>query len=55
MQDKYVSLNPENTEAEEKTIRSNLWRQRLDEADGGEGAKMLGYQFGFTAGVLTYA
>jgi hypothetical protein len=29
MQDKYVSLNPENTAREEKAIRANLYKQRI--------------------------
>jgi hypothetical protein len=55
MQDSYVSLNPENTSREESAIRSNLYRQRLIEAQGGEAAPILGGQFGLTAAVLTYA
>ena len=32
MQDQYISLNPENTASEEKTIRKGLYSQRLSEA-----------------------
>ena len=38
MQDKYISLNPINTPAEEKYIRKNLYNQRFIEAQGGEAA-----------------
>ena len=55
MQDNYVSLNPENTDREQKAIRANLYRQRVLDAQGGEGAQMLGFQWGLTASVLTYS
>ena len=55
MQDKYVSLNPENTAREEKAIRANLHAQRVRDAQGGEAAALLGAQFGLTASVLTYS
>lgn len=42
MQDNYVSLNPENTYREEKAIRANLYRQRLEESEGGRAASLLG-------------
>lgn len=42
MQDKYVSLNPENTSREEKAIRRDLYQQRLMDARGGEAADLLG-------------
>lgn len=55
MQDKYVSLNPENIPREESALRANLYRQRLNEAEGGQAAQLLGGQFGLTAATLTYA
>jgi hypothetical protein len=55
MQDKYVSLNPENAAREEGALRANLYRQRLVEAEGGQAAGLLGAQFGLTAATLTYA
>jgi hypothetical protein len=55
MQDKYISLNPQNSASEEKAIRKTLYRQRLREAGGGRAAKMLGNQWGLTAAVLTYS
>lgn len=38
MQDKYVSLNPENIAREESALRANLYRQRVNEAEGGQAA-----------------
>ena len=55
MQDNYISLNPENTASEEKTLRSNLYKQRLLEAQGGEASVLVGTQFGLTAAVLTHS
>ena len=55
MQDNYVSLNPENTEREEKAIRANLYEQRVMDAQGGEAANIMGCQIGLTAGVLMYS
>ena len=42
MQDKYVSLNPENIAREEGALRANLYRQRMSEAEGGQAAQLLG-------------
>jgi len=55
MQDNYVSLNPANTIAEERAIRSRLYAQRLLEAQGGASAVIVGAQWGLTASVLTYS
>lgn len=55
MQDSYVSLNPANAAREESAIRSNLYRQRLLEAQGGAAAPIVAGQWGLTAAVLTYA
>ena len=42
MQDQYISLNPENTASEEKTIRKGLYSQRLSEAQGGQASVLVG-------------
>jgi len=55
MQDKYISLDPVNTIREEKAIRANLFKKRQIEADGTDGAGILGAQFGLTAAVLMYS
>ena len=55
MQDQYISLNPENTASEEKSIRSNLYNQRLSEAQGGDASVLVGTQWGLTASVFTYS
>ena len=55
MQDQYISLNPENTVSEEKTIRKGLYSQRLSEAQGGQASVMVGTQWGMTAAVFTYS
>ena len=55
MQDQYISLNPENTASEEKSLRSNLYNQRLIEAQGGKASLIVGGQWGLTATVLTYS
>ena len=55
MQETYISLNPANTSAEERAIRSRLYTQRLLEAQGGRAAPMMGTQWGLTAAILTYS
>ena len=42
MQDQYISLNPENTASEEKSLRGNLYNQRLLEAQGGNASQIVG-------------
>ena len=54
MQDSYISLNPERTVSEEKAIRSQLYQQRLIEAQGGNASVIVGTQWGMTASLLTY-
>ena len=55
MQDQYISLNPENTASEEKSLRSSLYHQRCIEAQGGKASLLVGSQWGLTAAVLTYS
>mmetsp|Transcript_37854 Transcript_37854/g.57929 ORF Transcript_37854/g.57929 Transcript_37854/m.57929 type:complete len:123 (-) Transcript_37854:70-438(-) len=55
MQDKYISLNPENAASEEKAIKSQLIRQRKLEALGGQAGPIFGMQLGLTAFFLTYS
>ena len=53
MQDQYISLNPERTASEEKSIRSALYSQRLIECQGGKASILVGMQWGVTATLLT--
>lgn len=55
MQDRYVSLNPDNTAREEKAIRRDLYLTRRMEAQGGPASVMFGGQLGLTAAVFSYA
>lgn len=55
MQTNYISLNPANAAAEEAAIRSRLYNQRYEEAEGTKAASILGTQFGTTAALLTFS
>lgn len=54
-QERYVSLDPANAEAENARIRREVWAQRSLEAQGGEPSLFLSAQFALTASVCVYA
>lgn len=55
MQDRYISLDPENAEQTTSQVRAQLYSRRLVEAAGGDVAQLVGSQVGVTAAVLSYA
>jgi len=55
MQDKYISLDPQNANELASQQRKQLVRQRLYESKGGECASVFGMQCAITATVLSYA
>lgn len=55
MQDKYVSLDPENADRLAYQQRTELFRKRVAEAKGGEAAHLFGLQVGLTTSVMYYA
>ena len=55
MQDKYISLDPQNADELARQQRVALVRQRLHESKGGECASVFGMQCALTASVLQYS
>jgi hypothetical protein len=55
MQDRYISLDPENADQTSAQVRSELYSSRLVEAAGGDVAQLVGTQVGITAAVVSFA
>ena len=55
MQDKYISLQPDNAAYEEKVIKKQLAEQRCLEAAGGQAGPIFGTQLGLAASTLMYS
>lgn len=55
MQDRYISLDPENAERTSAQNRAKLYQQRVTEAAGGEVGVLVGTQVGLTAATISYA
>ena len=55
MQDRYISLDPQNADQTSAQVRAQLYTRRLVEAAGGDVAQLVGSQVGTTAALLTYA
>jgi len=54
MQDRYISLDPENAEHTSAQVRSQLYQRRLVEAGGGDVASLVGAQVSLTAALFSY-
>jgi len=54
MQESYISLDPAKADSMSYQVRSRVWKQRVQEACGGEAGLMMANQFGITAMVCTY-
>jgi hypothetical protein len=54
MQERYVSLDPHHADVENAKVRSEVFDQRLFEAEGGQPTRYLSTQFGATGGLCTY-
>lgn len=54
MQDSYVSLHPDQADSMTSQQRARVWRQRVDESNGGAAGTALSAQFGVTTMLCSY-
>jgi len=55
MQDKYVSLDPANADAQDYQQRKDIYALRMHEALGGDGSVIVSTQLAATGGLFVYA
>lgn len=54
MQERYVSLDPQQADVENAKVRLEVFNQRVYEAEGGDPSRYLSAQLGVTGGLCTY-